>query len=160
MESIRQQMLSLVALLTRYEHEYYVLDAPSVPDAEYDRLFKELCALEVAHPELVQASSPTQRVGGAPLAAFAPVRHLVPMLSIRTETDVTAAGAEAFDASVRRELDLLPLDAPAPVLTLSGPVVSSVQSPAETFTRDRPRVPSLRRLATAAVPSSSEPEGS
>lgn len=102
----------LRALLFQYGREYYVLDAPSVPDAEYDRLFRELQALEAAHPELRSDDSPTQRVGGEALAEFAPVVHAVPMLSIRTETDVTAAGAEAFDASVRRELDLLPLDAP------------------------------------------------
>ncbi|AQR64197.1 DNA ligase (NAD(+)) LigA [Aquaspirillum sp. LM1] len=109
---LAERAAQLRARLLHYSHEYYVLDAPSVPDAEYDRLFDELQALEHAHPALRTADSPTQRVGGAPLAAFAPVRHLVPMLSIRTETDVTAAGAEAFDASVRRELDLLPLDAP------------------------------------------------
>ncbi len=109
---LAERAAQLRARLLHYSHEYYVLDAPSVPDAEYDRLFDELQALENAHPALRTADSPTQRVGGAPLAAFVPVRHLVPMLSIRTETDVTAAGAEAFDASVRRELDLLPLDAP------------------------------------------------
>ncbi|RBJ63993.1 DNA ligase, partial [Pseudomonas sp. MWU12-2534b] len=57
-------------LLNRYGHEYYVLDAPTVPDAEYDRLFRELQALEEAHPELAVADSPTKRVGGAPLAEF------------------------------------------------------------------------------------------
>ena len=82
------------ALLFQYGREYYVLDAPSVPDAEYDRLFRELRALEAAHPELRRDDSPTQRVGGEALAEFAPVVHAVPMLSIRTETDVTAAGAE------------------------------------------------------------------
>ncbi|XZG71930.1 NAD-dependent DNA ligase LigA [Chitinibacteraceae bacterium HSL-7] len=99
-------------LLNRYAHEYYVLDAPSVPDAEYDRLFRELEAIELAQPELKSADSPTQRVGGAPLPEFAPVLHQVPMLSIRTETDVTEQGALAFDDAVRRELDLLPLDPP------------------------------------------------
>ncbi|MCG9053766.1 NAD-dependent DNA ligase LigA, partial [Laribacter hongkongensis] len=68
----------LRALLHRYNHEYYVLDAPSVPDAEYDRLFRELEALEAAHPELASADSPTRRVGGAPLAAFASVTHRLP----------------------------------------------------------------------------------
>ncbi len=92
--------------LNRYGYEYYVLDQPSVPDAEYDRLFQALQALEVAHPELKTADSPTQRVGGAVLPQFLPVTHVVPMLSIRTETDVTAQGALAFDASVRKELDL------------------------------------------------------
>ena len=87
-------------------HRYYVLDDPQVPDAEYDRWFAELQALEQAHPELQQADSPTQRVGAVPLPAFAPVQHDVPMLSIRTETDTTPAGAWAFDTRVRKELEL------------------------------------------------------
>lgn len=82
MESIRQQMLSLVALLTRYEHEYYVLDAPTVPDAEYDRLFRALQQLEAEHPDQVLAHSPTRRVGGTPIGSFAEIAHEVPMLSL------------------------------------------------------------------------------
>lgn len=92
--------------LARHNRAYYVLDSPTVPDAEYDRLFRELQALEAAHPELLTPDSPTQRVGGAPLPQFASVRHVVPMLSIRTETDTEASGAIAFDARVRRELEL------------------------------------------------------
>jgi DNA ligase (NAD+) len=88
-----------------------VLDAPQIPDAEYDRLFQELQALEAAHPEWVTPDSPTQRVGGKPLDAFATVRHRVPMLSIRTETDTESTGAEAFDARVRKELELTAGDA-------------------------------------------------
>ncbi len=87
-------------------HAYYVLDAPIVPDAEYDRLFRELQALEAAHPQLQTPDSPTQRVGGKALDGFASVTHRVPMLSIRTETDTEATGALAFDARVRRELKL------------------------------------------------------
>ena len=83
-----------------------MLDAPEVPDAEYDRLFGELQALEAAHPELLTPDSPTQRVLGQLLAGFAPVRHAVAMLSIRTETDTEASGAINFDARVRRELGL------------------------------------------------------
>ncbi|WP_425259882.1 NAD-dependent DNA ligase LigA [Rubrivivax sp. RP6-9] len=98
--------------LHHHAHRYYVLDAPEIPDADYDRLFQELQALEAAHPGLLTPDSPTQRVGGRVLDGFTPVRHAVPMLSIRTETDTTAAGAEAFDARVRREL-ALPDDAPA-----------------------------------------------
>ena len=107
--------------LHHHAHRYYVLDAPEVPDAEYDRLFRELQALEAAHPELLTADSPTQRVGGAVLQGFAPVRHAVPMLSIRTETDTTAAGAQAFDERVRRELEM-PLEpsAPAPAIEYSA----------------------------------------
>ncbi|WP_410498717.1 NAD-dependent DNA ligase LigA [Chitinibacter sp. S2-10] len=100
------QAAALREKLNQYAHEYYVLDAPSVPDAEYDRLFNELQALEAAHPELQSADSPTLRVGGKPLPQFAPVTHVVPMLSIRTETDVSEQGALAFDASVRKELAL------------------------------------------------------
>jgi len=96
--------------LARHDHAYYVLDAPEIPDAEYDRLFRELQALEAEHPELATADSPTRRVGGKALAAFAPVRHVVPMLSIRTETNTEASGAAAFDARVRRELRLADSD--------------------------------------------------
>jgi DNA ligase (NAD+) len=94
--------------LNHHAHRYYVLDAPEVPDAEYDRLFRELQALEAAHPELQTADSPTRRVGGAVLQGFTAVRHAVAMLSIRTETDTTAAGARAFDDRIRRELGLPP----------------------------------------------------
>ena len=96
----------LRAALHHHAHRYYVLDAPEVPDAEYDRLFGELQALEAAHPELLTPDSPTQRVLGQVLAGFAPVRHAVAMLSIRTETDTEASGAINFDARVRRELAL------------------------------------------------------
>lgn len=92
--------------LNTYGHQYYVLDAPTVPDAEYDRLFRELQLLEATHPELLTPDSPTQRVGGKPLDAFKTVRHALPMLSIRTETDTTASGAEHFDERVRKELGL------------------------------------------------------
>ncbi|WP_319238731.1 NAD-dependent DNA ligase LigA [uncultured Propionivibrio sp.] len=101
----------LRAELETHNHRYYVLDAPSISDAEYDRLFRELQAIEAAHPELLTADSPTQRVGGKVLDMFQPVRHVVPMLSIRTETDDGDSGAFAFDARVRRELGL---DASAP----------------------------------------------
>jgi len=98
--------------LNTHSYHYYVLDAPTIPDAEYDRLFRELQALEAAHPELLTADSPTQRVGGRPLDGFAPVRHHAPMLSIRTETDTRPQGAQSFDIQVRRDLGL-DTDAPA-----------------------------------------------
>jgi len=98
---------------------YYTLDDPLIPDAEYDRLFRELQALEAEHPALRTPDSPTQRVGAAPLDGFAPVRHAVPMLSIRTETDTTPAGAVAFDARVRKELGLT--DADPPVVYVGEP---------------------------------------
>ncbi len=100
-EALRQQ-------LDQWAHQYYVLDAPSVPDAEYDVVFRNLQALEMQFPALVTSASPTQRVGGAPRPELTPVRHALPMLSIHTETDVSAAGAQAFDARVRRELGLAP----------------------------------------------------
>ncbi len=101
-----ERAAQLRELLQHHAHRYYVLDAPEIPDAEYDRLFQELQALEEADPSLRTADSPTQRVGGAPLPELSPVRHALPMLSITTETDTTAAGAIAFDARVRRELAL------------------------------------------------------
>jgi DNA ligase (NAD+) len=100
----------LRAQLHHHDHQYYVLDAPTIPDAEYDRLFKELQALEAAHPELLTPDSPTQRVGGKPLDSFASVKHAVPMLSIRTETDTEASGAQAFDTRIRKELGLTEAD--------------------------------------------------
>ena len=82
MNPTAQRIKHLTDLLNRYAYEYYTLDAPSVPDAEYDKLFRELEALERNHPELKLPDSPTQRVGGEPLAGFAEVRHEVPMLSL------------------------------------------------------------------------------
>ncbi|MDH4450912.1 MAG: NAD-dependent DNA ligase LigA [Rhodoferax sp.] len=106
------QIQALRAQLHAHNHAYYVLDAPTVADAEYDRLFRELQALEAAHPQWVTPDSPTQRVAGQVLDAFASVRHAVPMLSIRTETDTESSGALAFDARVRKELELTERDVP------------------------------------------------
>lgn len=72
----------LRAELERHNYQYYVLDAPSVPDAEYDALFRELQDIEAVHPDLLTPESPTQRVGGQPLSAFDTVRHAIPMLSL------------------------------------------------------------------------------
>jgi DNA ligase (NAD+) len=104
----------LRAQLNHHAHQYYVLDAPTIPDAEYDRLFQALQALEAAHPELLTADSPTQRVIGQVLDGFVPVRHTVPMLSIRTETDTEPSGALAFDTRIRKELGLQEADPPVP----------------------------------------------
>ena len=91
--------------LERHSHAYYVLDKPTIPDAEYDVLFRELQQLEAAHPSLVTPDSPTQRVGGAPLPEFTQVRHDVPMLSINngfSEEDI-----RAFDRRVSEGLGAL-----------------------------------------------------
>ena len=103
---------SLRAAIEQANHAYYVLDAPVMPDAEYDRLFQRLQELESAHPDVRTPDSPTQRVGGAPRSDLPEVRHTVPMLSIRTETDAGPSGAHAFDARIRRELKLGPGDPP------------------------------------------------
>ncbi|MGJ7544171.1 NAD-dependent DNA ligase LigA [Variovorax sp. LT1R16] len=105
-ENAAREAAALSETLRHHAHLYYVLDAPALPDAEYDKLFQRLQALEAEHPELRTADSPTQRVGGQVLDGFVKVRHRVPMLSIRTETDITAGGAIAFDARVRKELGL------------------------------------------------------
>jgi DNA ligase (NAD+) len=97
--------------IERANFQYYVEDAPGIPDAEYDRLFQALQALENEHPELATPDSPTQRVGGGVRPDLPAVQHSVPMLSIRTETDSDASGARNFDQRVRRELKLEP-DAP------------------------------------------------
>jgi DNA ligase (NAD+) len=85
----------LRAELDQHNYRYYVLDEPSIPDAEYDRLFNELKALEAEHPHLVTPDSPTQRVGGSALAAFSQIRHEVPMLSL----------GNAFEEADLREFD-------------------------------------------------------
>ena len=112
MNPTAQRIKHLTALLNRYAYEYYTLDAPSVPDAEYDKLFRELEALERNHPELKLPDSPTQRVGGEPLVGFAEVRHEVPMLSLtnafspQDENGVfDHAEMYAFDQRVRDGLD-------------------------------------------------------
>jgi DNA ligase (NAD+) len=109
---VRERVAALRAEIERHNHAYYVLDAPIVPDTEYDKLFRELQAIEAEYPDLLTPDSPTQRVGGKPLPEFAPVRHAVPMLSIRTETDTEASGAINFDGRVRRELGLTEIDPP------------------------------------------------
>ena len=104
--SLLNELQALRSQLHAHAHHYYTLDDPQIPDAEYDRLFQRLQTLEAAHPELITADSPTQRVGGKTLDAFASRRHALPMLSIRTETDTEATGAQNLDARVRRELGL------------------------------------------------------
>ena len=107
--SLQQQIDTLRQDLRRYEYEYHVLDNPTIPDAEYDRLFHQLKALEAAHPELITADSPTQRVGAKPLSGFAQIRHEIPMLSLDN-----AFSDEEFYAFVKRIEDRL-IRLPAPL---------------------------------------------
>ena len=100
--SLQQQIDTLRHDLRRYEYEYHVLDNPTIPDAEYDRLFHQLKTLEAAHPELITADSPTQRVGAKPLSGFAQIRHEIPMLSLDN-----AFSDEEFYAFVKRIEDRL-----------------------------------------------------
>lgn len=111
-EEARALMAKLEAQIERWSYEYYVLDAPSVPDAEYDRAWNELAALEARFPDLKSPTSPTLRVGGAVRDGFKKVAHKIPMLSIHTETDFTSEGAKAFDARVRHDLGLTEQDPP------------------------------------------------
>ncbi|OYY73909.1 MAG: DNA ligase (NAD(+)) LigA [Gammaproteobacteria bacterium 28-57-27] len=102
--AIQSRLLFLRSTIAAHDHAYYVLDAPTIPDAEYDRLMRELRDIETAHPGLVAPDSPTQRVGGAPLAGFAGVQHSVPMLSLDNamgDTDLAD-----FDRRVRERLEV------------------------------------------------------
>lgn len=106
-QTAAERIAQLRSDLDDHNYRYYVLDEPSVPDAEYDRLFRELKALEAEHPELVTAESPTQRVGGAAASAFGEVRHEVPMLSLGNAFE--EQDLNDFDRRVREGLaDQLP----------------------------------------------------
>jgi DNA ligase (NAD+) len=101
-EALIERVRRLREELERHAHAYYVLDAPTIPDAEYDRLFRELEALEADHPDLVGEDSPTRRIGSAPLSAFDEVLHAVPMLSLGNAfSDDEVAG---FDRRCRQGL--------------------------------------------------------
>ncbi|MDH2896424.1 NAD-dependent DNA ligase LigA [Rahnella variigena] len=102
MATIEEQINHLRTQLRHHEYQYHVLDAPEVPDAEYDRLMRELRELETAHPTLITADSPTQRVGAAPLSAFEQVKHQVPMLSLDNVFD-----EESYLAFYKRVQDRL-----------------------------------------------------
>ena len=102
MEPIEQKLTELRTTLRHHEYLYHVMDTPEIPDAEYDRLMRELRELEALHPELITPDSPTQRVGAAPLASFSQVRHEVPMLSLDNVFD-----EESFLAFNKRVQDRL-----------------------------------------------------
>jgi DNA ligase (NAD+) len=113
-EEAARRHAELVEIVVRANRQYYQEDAPELSDAEYDQRFRELVALETAHPELVTAESPTQRVGGAPAGVFAEVRHLRPMLSLGNAFDHDEL--RAFDGRVRKLLGLPAAPEPAPAL--------------------------------------------
>jgi DNA ligase (NAD+) len=102
--AIAERAKRLRAQLEDANYRYYVLDAPTISDAEYDRLFRELQDLEARHPELATPDSPTQRVGAAPAQAFGTVKHRVPMLSVNNAFD--GDEVEAFDRRIREALDV------------------------------------------------------
>ena len=101
--SLRRRVLQLRAEIEHHDYRYHVLDDPEIPDAQYDRLMAELRELELKHPELVVPESPTQRVGGKPVAEFAEVRHRIPMLSL--DNAFTREDVEAFDRRIRERLE-------------------------------------------------------
>jgi DNA ligase (NAD+) len=101
---VKQRLHEIVAQLRDWAHQYYVLDQPSVPDAEYDRVFQELLAIEAEHPEWVSKESPSQRVGAVPLDAFGSVLHRQAMLSLNNAFD--EADVLAFDRRLREALAL------------------------------------------------------
>ncbi len=94
-KTAEKRVKELHTLLNQYSYEYHVLDHPTVPDSEYDRLLKELNDIEAEYPELITSDSPTQRVGGEPLSAFTKVEHKTPMLSL----------ANAFNEEDLRDFD-------------------------------------------------------
>ncbi len=102
MKSVQEQITALRTTLRHHEYLYHVMDAPEIPDAEYDRLMVQLRELESVHPDLITPDSPTQRVGAKPLAAFEQVRHEVPMLSLDNTFD--EAGFLAFNKRVQDRL--------------------------------------------------------
>jgi len=100
--SVNQRVVELHQQLTQYNHQYYVLDQPSVPDVEYDRLMRELIVLETQYPELKTTDSPSQKVGGEALKSFSQVKHQLPMLSLDN-----VFSAEEWQAFVKRVTDRL-----------------------------------------------------
>ena len=101
-ESVVKQIDALKQQLEEYNYQYYVLDNPSVPDAEYDRVMRELMALEQANPELLTPDSPSQKVGGEALSKFSQVTHKVPMLSLDNAFDETEF--TAFNRRIQERL--------------------------------------------------------
>jgi DNA ligase (NAD+) len=105
---IKTRALWLRAEIERHNYQYYVLDAPEISDADFDLLMRELTGYEAEYPELQSADSPTRRVGGAPLALFASVRHRLPLLSL--DNTYSADELRAFDERIRRALNIDPVE--------------------------------------------------
>ncbi len=105
-DAAAKRLRELREIIDSHNYRYYVLDEPSIPDAEYDRLMQELLRIEAEYPELVTLDSPSQRVGAPPRSDLPPVKHALPMLSILTETDTSESSVFNFDARIRRELEI------------------------------------------------------
>ena len=103
-QDVITQISTLRDLIRHHEYCYYVLDAPEIPDVEYDKLIKQLQNLELTHPELITPDSPTQRVGGAPLSQFSSIRHQLPMLSLDNVFDESSF--IAFNKRIKDRLEL------------------------------------------------------
>ncbi len=102
--NVKQRVEKLREQIRYHNYRYYVLDDPEIPDAEYDRMMRELQKLEAAHPELITPDSPTQRVGAQPLDGFGEVRHEVPMLSL--DNAFSDEELAEFDRRVRERLEI------------------------------------------------------
>ena len=156
-ETLRRQ-------IAQHDYRYYVLDEPSIPDAEYDRLVRELERLEAEHPELITPDSPTQRVGIEPTSAFKTVQHQVPMLSL--ENVFSEEGLRDFHRRVTEKLELEDGAAQPgrPVsCTCSRPEAAlpriRIRSGIRIAMRKIPPRPSLTRMATAIPTSTSSAAG-
>ncbi len=121
--SIQSHIVTLRSEINEHDYRYYVLDAPVISDAEYDRLLRELQQLEAAHPELITADSPTQRVGGTPLISLGEVRHSLPMTSLDNAFD--EAEVRDWDRRVRQGLGQ-DMSAPIPVTYTAEPKFDGV----------------------------------
>ena len=108
LNTIQKKLRQLRQAIRRHDELYYVYSRPEISDAAYDKLFRELQELEKQHPDLVTPDSPTQRVGGTPLAQFNKVMHEFPLLSLDSEVDEESV--LVFDQRVRRELDVKQVD--------------------------------------------------
>ena len=109
--AVTAEAAELRSQLERWNREYYQLDAPTVPDQVYDKALRRLEAIEAEHPELADTSSPTQRVGAAPLDAFNTVEHPIPMLSLDN-----AFSDDELGAFLQRVCDRLDVDEPPPLV--------------------------------------------